>query len=36
MSDAEHRKNIRRTTLLMSAIAFAFFVGFIMMGFVRA
>ncbi len=36
MSDTERRKSIRRTTLLMSAIALAFFVGFIMMGFVRA
>jgi hypothetical protein len=36
MSDAERKKNIRRTTLIVAAIALAFFVGFIMMGVLRA
>jgi len=36
MDDAERKRNIRRTTLIVSAIAFAFFVGFILMGVLRA
>jgi hypothetical protein len=36
MSDAERKKSIRRTTLILSAIALAFFIGFIAMGVVRA
>jgi hypothetical protein len=36
MSDLEQKKNIRRTTLLLSLVALAFFVGFIAMGVVRA
>jgi hypothetical protein len=36
MNDAERKKNIRRTTLLVSAVALAFFVGFIMIGVMRA
>jgi hypothetical protein len=36
MSDAERKKNIRRTTLILAAIALAFFFGFIALGVVRA
>lgn len=36
MNDAERKKNIRRTTLIVSAVALAFFVGFIMIGVLRA
>jgi hypothetical protein len=36
MDDAERKKNIRRTTLIVSTIALAFFVGFILMGVLRA
>ena len=36
MDDAERKKNIRRTTLIVSAIALAFFVAFILMGVLRA
>jgi hypothetical protein len=36
MSDAERKKSIRRTTLILSAIALVFFIGFIAMGVVRA
>jgi len=36
MSDAERKKNIRRTTLIVAGIALAFYIGFIMMGVVRA
>jgi hypothetical protein len=36
MSDAKRKKSIRRTTLILSAIALAFFIGFIAMGVVRA
>jgi hypothetical protein len=35
MDDAERKKNIRRTTLIVSAIALAFFVSFILMGVLR-
>jgi hypothetical protein len=36
MSDAERKKNIRRTTLIVAAIALAFYIAFIMIGVVRA
>lgn len=36
MDDAERKKRIRRTTLLVAAVALAFFVGFIMIGVLRA
>jgi hypothetical protein len=36
MDDAERKKNIRRTTLIVSLVALAFFVGFILMGVLRA
>jgi hypothetical protein len=34
--DGEQRRNIRRTALIVTAIAVAFYVGFIMMGVLRA
>tara|TARA_R110000787_G_scaffold162182_1_gene275571 strand:- start:307 stop:417 length:111 start_codon:yes stop_codon:yes gene_type:complete len=36
MNDAERKKNIRRTTLIVAMIALAFYLGFILMGVVRA
>jgi hypothetical protein len=36
VDDAERKKNIRRTTLAVTAIALAFFIGFILMGVLRA
>ena len=36
MTDVEQKKNIRRTTLIVAAIALAFYIGFIMVGVVRA
>lgn len=36
MTDAERKKNIRRTTLIVAAIALAFYFGFILMGVIRA
>jgi hypothetical protein len=36
MSETERKKNIRRTTLIVAAIALAFYIGFIMIGVVRA
>ncbi len=36
MSDAERKKNIRRTTLILAAVALAFFFGFIALGVSRA
>jgi hypothetical protein len=36
VNDAERRKKIRRTTLLLVAVALAFFVAFIMTGVLRA
>jgi hypothetical protein len=36
MADDERKKNIRRTTLIVAAIALAFYIGFITMGVVRA
>lgn len=35
-NDVEQRKNIRRTTIIMTAIATAFFLGFILMGVLQA
>ncbi len=32
MTDADRKKGIRRTTLIVAAIAIAFYVAFIMMG----
>ncbi len=34
--DAERRKRIRRTALIVGAIALAFYVGFILMGVLRS
>jgi hypothetical protein len=34
--DNEQRKNIRRTALIMTGIAVAFYLGFILMGVLRA
>ncbi len=36
MVDAEQKKNIRRTALIMAAIAVAFYVGFILLGVLNA
>jgi len=36
MDDLERKKNIRRTTLIVVAIALAFYIGFIMMGVMRS
>ncbi len=36
MDEQERKKNIRRTTMIVVAIAVAFYVGFIMMGVLRA
>jgi uncharacterized membrane protein len=36
MDNAERKKNIRRTALIVAAIAVAFYVGFIMIGVVRS
>jgi hypothetical protein len=36
MTDVEQKKNIRRTTLIVAAIALAFYIGFIMIGVARA
>lgn len=35
-NDIEQRKNIRRTALIMGGIAVAFYLGFILMGVLRA
>jgi len=35
-NDTEQRKNIRRTALIMGGIAVAFYLGFILMGVLRA
>ena len=32
MDDAQRKKNIRRTALIVGAIALAFYIGFIMIG----
>jgi len=36
MNNAERKKNIRRTALIFAAIAIAFYLGFILMGVMRA
>jgi hypothetical protein len=36
MTDKELKRNIRRTTLIVAAIALAFFIAFIAMGVARA
>jgi uncharacterized membrane protein len=36
MDELERKKRIRRTTLIIVAIALAFYLGFIMMGVVRS
>ena len=35
-NDVDRRKNIRRTTIIVTAIAIAFYLGFILMGVLRA
>jgi hypothetical protein len=35
-SDTEQRRNIRRTALIMTGIAVAFYLGFILMGVLRS
>jgi hypothetical protein len=35
-NDTERRKKVRRTALIMAGIAVAFYLGFILMGIVRA
>ena len=36
MDELERKKNIRRTALIVAAVALAFYVGFIMMGVLRS
>ena len=36
MDELERRKNIRRTALIVAAVAIAFYVGFIMLGVMRS
>jgi len=36
MNEAERKKGIRRTALIVTAIAIAFYVGFIMIGVLRS
>jgi uncharacterized membrane protein len=36
MDEQERRKGIRRTALIMAAIALAFYLGFIMLGVMRS
>jgi uncharacterized membrane protein len=36
MDELERKKNIRRTTLVVVAVALAFYIGFIMMGVLRS
>jgi uncharacterized membrane protein (DUF485 family) len=36
MDDAEQKKSIRRTALIMAAIALMFYFGFILMGVLRS
>lgn len=36
MNDAERKKGIRRTAFIVTAIAVAFYIGFIMIGVLRA
>ena len=35
-NDADRRRNVRRTAWIMAGIAVAFYVGFILMGVLRA
>jgi hypothetical protein len=36
MDELERKKNIRRTTLIVAAVALAFYVGFILLGVMRS
>ena len=36
MDDLERKRNIRRTALLVAAVALAFYVGFILLGVMRS
>ena len=36
MTDADRKKSIRRTALILTVVALAFYFGFIMMGVLRA
>ena len=36
MYELERKKNIRRTTIIVVAVALAFYVGFILMGVLRS
>jgi uncharacterized membrane protein (DUF485 family) len=36
MDELERKKNIRRTALIVTAVALAFYVGFIMLGVLRS
>ncbi len=36
MDELKRKKNIRRTTMIVTAVALAFYVGFIMMGVMRS
>ena len=36
MDDLERKKNIRRTALIVTAVALAFYIGFIMLGVMRS
>jgi hypothetical protein len=36
MDEQERKKNIRRTALIVAAVALAFYIGFIMMGVMRS
>jgi hypothetical protein len=36
MDEQERKRNIRRTALLVGAVALAFYIGFIMIGVVRS
>jgi len=35
-TDAERKRRVRRTALIMTAVAMAFYLGFILMGVLRA
>ena len=36
MHEQERKRNIRRTTLIVAAVALAFYIGFIMIGVTRS
>jgi len=36
MDELERKKNIRRTALIVTAVALAFYIGFIMLGVLRS